>query len=157
MARKVIGQVAVEFEQEAKEPITDFALCKRTRWCCLLVYPVLKSVSVRSSFHRGLRTYWSATDVRDGVACGIFGGIAEQDVCFGIVFTLIRGVAFVWRHICVLNTVGRSANVYRGGLSIQNFGGAGAVGLLSQPDRFACCLDRALQQSSHACPPGLLS
>jgi hypothetical protein len=41
VAGKVVGKVAVEFEQEAEEPIADFALGERARWCCLFVYPVL--------------------------------------------------------------------------------------------------------------------
>jgi hypothetical protein len=63
MAGKVVGQVAVELEQEAEEAVAYLAFGKRARGCCLIVYPTLELLSVNlflalESGHTGAPPMW---------------------------------------------------------------------------------------------------
>jgi hypothetical protein len=77
-------------------------------------------------------TYRCATNVRNSVACCIFGSVAKQNVGLGVIFTLIRGFALVGRHDGAFVRVDLVCECLPRG--IQNFGGADATGLFGQPE-----------------------
>jgi len=55
-----------------------------------------------SDFRGGERTYGSAAEVADCVVGGVGGGVAEEDVCFGVGGVVERGVAVVVGHCAYL-------------------------------------------------------
>jgi hypothetical protein len=88
VAGEVVGQVAVELQQEAEQAVAYFALCECAGGSGLIVYPALWQGLV-DIFLVQESTYRCTANVRYSVSCGIFCGIAQQNVCFGVVLALI--------------------------------------------------------------------
>ena len=70
-------------------------------------------------------TYRCTANMRYSVSCGIFCGIAEQYICFGVILALVGGFAFVGRHFGIFLTLDVGPEVFiAGSVESKLFGGA---------------------------------